>query len=36
VSLVSWPKATHSVQVDHPDETLATVRDLVARIRSAA
>lgn len=36
VSLVSWPKATHSVQVDHPDETLATVRDLVARISSAA
>ncbi|MBB5857452.1 alpha/beta fold hydrolase [Amycolatopsis umgeniensis] len=27
-----WPGATHSVHLDHPDETLATVRDLVARV----
>ncbi|MFI5865044.1 alpha/beta fold hydrolase [Streptomyces sp. NPDC051546] len=29
--LVSWPGATHSVHLDHPDETLATVRTLVTR-----
>ncbi len=27
-----WPGATHSVHLDHPDETLATVRDLVAQV----
>lgn len=35
-SLVSWPGATHSVHLDHPDETLATVRELVARVQAAA
>jgi pimeloyl-ACP methyl ester carboxylesterase len=30
-SLVSWPKATHDVHLTHPDETLRTVRDVVAR-----
>ncbi|QUQ64304.1 alpha/beta fold hydrolase [Kutzneria sp. CA-103260] len=34
-SLLSWPGTTHNVQVDHPDETLAAVRELVARIESA-
>ena len=29
--LVSWPGAVHNVQLDHPDETLETVRDLVRR-----
>ncbi|WP_372660347.1 alpha/beta fold hydrolase [Amycolatopsis kentuckyensis] len=29
--LVSWPGATHSVHLDHPDEVLATVREVVAR-----
>lgn len=28
--LVSWPGATHSVHLDHPDEVLATVREVVA------
>ncbi|WP_394618634.1 alpha/beta fold hydrolase [Lentzea sp. JNUCC 0626] len=28
----SWPGATHSVHLDHPDEVLATVRELVERI----
>lgn len=28
--LVSWPGATHSVHLDHPDEVLATVRGIVA------
>ncbi|MFB9908461.1 alpha/beta fold hydrolase [Allokutzneria oryzae] len=28
--LLRWPGATHSVHLDHPDETLATVRDVVA------
>ncbi|WUL55635.1 hypothetical protein OHS58_19885 [Amycolatopsis sp. NBC_00348] len=32
--VVSWPGATHSVHLDHPDEVLATVRDLVTRVRS--
>jgi pimeloyl-ACP methyl ester carboxylesterase len=31
VQLVSWPGATHNVQLSHPDETLAIVRELVAR-----
>jgi pimeloyl-ACP methyl ester carboxylesterase len=30
--LVSWPGATHAVHLDHPAETLATVRELVAGI----
>ncbi|ODU01133.1 MAG: alpha/beta hydrolase [Pseudonocardia sp. SCN 72-86] len=29
--LVSWPGAQHNLQLDHPDETLATVRDVVRR-----
>lgn len=29
--LVSWPGAQHNLQLDHPDETLETVRDLVRR-----
>lgn len=29
--LVSWPGARHNLQLDHPDETLATVRDVVRR-----
>lgn len=33
--VVSWPGATHSVHLDHPDETLATVRDLVAHRQAA-
>ncbi|MET9230138.1 alpha/beta hydrolase [Lentzea sp. NPDC003310] len=33
--LVSWPGATHSVHLDHPDEVLATVRDLVGRVAAA-
>ncbi|MFJ7217507.1 alpha/beta fold hydrolase [Amycolatopsis sp. NPDC098790] len=28
--LVSWPGATHSVHLDHPDEVLDTVREVVA------
>ncbi|WP_181770560.1 alpha/beta fold hydrolase [Amycolatopsis pittospori] len=28
-SLVRWPGATHTVHLDHPDETLAVVRELV-------
>jgi pimeloyl-ACP methyl ester carboxylesterase len=28
-NLVSWPGATHSVHLDHPDEVLETVRGLV-------
>ncbi len=28
--LVSWPGARHSVHLDHPDEVLATVREVVA------
>lgn len=34
--VVCWPGATHSVHLDHPDETLATVRDLVTRVGSPA
>ncbi|MEA5366792.1 alpha/beta hydrolase [Amycolatopsis sp., V23-08] len=34
-SVVSWPGATHSVHLDHPDEVLATVRELLARVSSA-
>jgi pimeloyl-ACP methyl ester carboxylesterase len=33
--LVSWPGATHNVHLDHPTETLATVRDVVARSQAA-
>lgn len=33
--VVSWPGATHSVHLDHPDDVLATVRDLVSRVGSA-
>lgn len=29
--VLTWPKATHSVHLDHPDEVLATVRDVVRR-----
>ncbi|HWO67753.1 MAG TPA: alpha/beta hydrolase [Umezawaea sp.] len=32
--VVCWPGATHSVHLDHPDETLAAVRDVVARART--
>ncbi|MEV7553645.1 alpha/beta hydrolase [Amycolatopsis sp. NPDC089917] len=31
-----WPGATHSVHLDHPDETLATVRELVSEVGRAA
>ncbi|MEU8637803.1 alpha/beta hydrolase [Amycolatopsis sp. NPDC048633] len=34
--VVCWPGATHSVHLDHPGETLATVRDLVTRVSSPA
>jgi pimeloyl-ACP methyl ester carboxylesterase len=27
--LVSWPGAVHNLHLDHPDETLEVVRDLV-------
>ncbi|OXM44852.1 alpha/beta fold hydrolase [Amycolatopsis alba] len=30
-----WPGATHSVHLDHPEETLATVRDVVAQAGSS-
>lgn len=30
--LVSWPGAVHNLHLDHPDATLATVRDLVGRV----
>lgn len=36
VPLVIWPGAAHNMQLDHPDETLATVRELVARTSLAA
>ncbi|MEJ2890902.1 alpha/beta fold hydrolase [Actinomycetospora aeridis] len=29
--VLTWPGATHSVHLDHPDEVLATVRDVVGR-----
>lgn len=29
--VLSWPGASHSVHLDHPDEVLATVRDVVRR-----
>ncbi|PRY39452.1 alpha/beta fold hydrolase [Umezawaea tangerina] len=32
--VVCWPGATHSAHLDHPDETLAAVRDVVARART--
>ncbi|GAB2755820.1 alpha/beta fold hydrolase [Amycolatopsis magusensis] len=32
--LLCWPGATHNVHLDHPDETLATVREVVAQVRS--
>ncbi|MEU3645713.1 alpha/beta hydrolase [Lentzea sp. NPDC034063] len=32
--VAAWPGATHSVHLDHPDEVLATVRDLIARVQS--
>ncbi|EMD24210.1 alpha/beta fold hydrolase [Amycolatopsis azurea] len=31
-----WPGATHSVHLDHPDETLATVREVVTQVGRAA
>lgn len=34
--LVSWPGAEHNLQLDHPDETLATVRDLVRPLAASA
>ncbi|GLY39848.1 hypothetical protein Amsp01_058710 [Amycolatopsis sp. NBRC 101858] len=34
--VVCWPGATHGVHLDHPGETLATVRDLVSRVSSPA
>ncbi|MCS7477923.1 alpha/beta fold hydrolase [Umezawaea endophytica] len=33
-SVVCWPGATHSVHLDHPDETLAVVRDVVTRAKA--
>ncbi len=33
--LVSWPGAVHNLHLDYPDETLATVRDLVRRVAAA-
>ena len=35
-TVVNWPGATHSVHLDHPDEVLATVRELVTRVGSAS
>lgn len=32
VSLLSWPGSTHSVHLTHPDETLASVRDVLSRV----
>ncbi|USX53559.1 alpha/beta hydrolase [Lentzea sp. HUAS12] len=32
----SWPGATHGVHLDHPDEVLATVRELVGRVAAAS
>lgn len=32
MSVACWPGATHSVHLDHPDETLAVVRDVVAAV----
>ncbi|MCR6485127.1 alpha/beta hydrolase [Amycolatopsis sp. OK19-0408] len=34
--VVSWPGATHGVHLDHPDETLATVRELVGQVNAKA
>jgi pimeloyl-ACP methyl ester carboxylesterase len=34
--VVCRPGATHSVHLDHPDETLATARELVTRVSSPA
>ncbi|MBN9734963.1 alpha/beta hydrolase [Pseudonocardia sp. P1] len=31
-TLVSWPGSTHNPQLDHPDETLAVVRELAGRV----
>lgn len=36
VELVTWPGAAHNVQLDHPDETLAVVRELVTRASQTA
>ncbi|MFC4942844.1 hypothetical protein [Pseudonocardia sp. GCM10023141] len=33
--LISWPDAAHNLQLDHPDETLATVRELLRRVKAA-
>ncbi|MHC1557745.1 alpha/beta fold hydrolase [Actinomycetospora sp. C-140] len=30
--VISWPRAGHSVHLDHPDDVLATVRDVVRRV----
>ncbi|GLZ49596.1 hypothetical protein Acsp06_57810 [Actinomycetospora sp. NBRC 106375] len=30
--VISWPRAGHSVHLDHPDELLATVRDVLRRV----
>lgn len=35
VPLVSWPNSAHNVQLDHPDETLAIVRSLIASVTLA-
>ncbi|MFB7720000.1 alpha/beta fold hydrolase [Nocardia sp. NPDC056100] len=33
--LIRWPGAAHNLHLDHPDETLATVRDLLERTRES-
>lgn len=32
--IAAWPGATHSVHLDHPDEVLAAVRELITRVRN--
>lgn len=34
--LVRWPGAAHNLHLDHPDATLATVREMVAKTQLAA
>ncbi|MBP2472481.1 pimeloyl-ACP methyl ester carboxylesterase [Crossiella equi] len=34
--LVRWPGSTHSLHLDHPDETLALVREVVAKASATA
>nr|WP_281398625.1 alpha/beta hydrolase [Saccharopolyspora gloriosae] len=35
-SPIIWPGATHAVHLDHPDDTLATIRDVVTRATPSA